>query len=349
MYWRYAIKRILMGILIYVIIIFIYSILFNTVMEETLNGQIIEIVNGEMLKMSQVGTDPEYLLQYRQTRIQELRALYHLDEPLPTRIFWRAVNTLTFNYGNSTIMRSFKGETDVLAIVLERIPYTLLLFTVAILIDIVVGVSLGIKKAQRAGKLMDQTTSIITMVVYGLPSWWFGMVMIMLFAFTIPIFPSGGFSSVPPPNTFLARVVDTLYHLALPVITLVFIGFWGRAYLTRNIVLGNLQEDFIMSARARGIPERSVLYGHAMRTSAPPILTMSLLSLLASFNGALVFEGIFSWPGMGSLYWAAVQQNDIPVLLGNLSITTAIYIAGIVVLDLIYGFLDPRIKVGGKA
>ncbi|PNR95767.1 ABC transporter permease [Petrotoga sp. 9PWA.NaAc.5.4] len=349
MYWRYAIKRILMGILIYVIIIFIYSILFNTVMEETLNGQIIEIVNGEMLKMSQVGTDPEYLLQYRQIRIKELRTLYHLDDPLPSRIFWRAINTLTFNYGNSTIMRSFKGETDVLAIVLERIPYTLLLFTVAILIDIVVGVSLGIKKAQRAGKLMDQTTSIITMVVYGLPSWWFGMVMIMLFAFTIPIFPSGGFNSVPPPNTFLARVVDTLYHLALPVITLVFIGFWGRAYLTRNIVLGNLQEDFIMSARARGIPERSVLYGHAMRTSAPPILTMSLLSLLASFNGALVFEGIFSWPGMGSLYWAAVQQNDIPVLLGNLSITTAIYIGGIVVLDLIYGFLDPRIKVGGKA
>lgn len=349
MYWRYAIKRILMGIIIYVIIIFIYSFLFNTVMEETLNGQIIEQVNGEMVKISQVGTDPDYLLEYRERRIRELRDIYHLDEPLVSRVFWRAIDTLTFNYGRSTIMRSFKGETDVIKIVLERIPNTLMLFTTSIILDILIGVWLGIKKAQRAGKFLDKSTSIITMTVYGLPSWWFGMVMIMIFAFMIPIFPSGGISSVPPPETFFAKLVDLLYHMALPVITLVFIGFWGRAYLTRNIVLGNLQEDFIMSARARGIPERSVLYGHALRTSAPPILTMSLLSLLASFSGALVFEGIFSWPGMGNLYWAAVQQNDIPVLLGNLSITTLIYISGIVLLDLIYGFLDPRIKVGGKA
>ncbi|MBL5981370.1 peptide ABC transporter permease [Petrotoga sp. 9T1HF07.CasAA.8.2] len=349
MYWRYAVRRILMGVLIYVVIIFIYSALFNTVMDQTLNSQIVEQVNGEMMKMSQVGTDPQYLLEYRQRRISELRQLYHLDDPVLSRIFWRAIDTLTFNYGNSTVMRSFEGETDVLKIVLERIPNTLMLFTTAIIIDILIGVWLGIKKAQKAGRTMDKTTSIITMGVYGLPSWWFGMVMIMLFAFAIPIFPSGGMNSVPPPTTFFGRLFDTLYHMALPVITLVFIGFWGRAYLTRNIVLGNLQEDFIMSARARGIPERTVLYGHALRTSAPPILTMSLLSLLASFSGALVFEGIFSWPGMGNLYWSAVQMNDIPVLLGNLSITTLIYISGIVVLDLIYGFLDPRIKVGGKA
>lgn len=342
-----------MGIIIYVVIIFVYSALFNTVMENTLSAQIIEQVNGEMLKMSQrmsqAGSSPESLLQYKERRINELRQLYHLDDPLLMRIFWRAADTLTFNYGKSTIMRSFKGETDVIKIVLERIPNTLVLFTTAIAIDIIVGIWLGIKKAQKAGGMMDKITSIVTMGVYGLPSWWFGMVMIMIFAFALPLLPSGGMSSVPPPESFWGKVGDTLYHMALPVMTLVFIGFWGRAYLTRNIVLGNLQEDFIMSARARGIPERSVLYGHALRTSAPPILTMSLLSLLSSFSGALVFEGVFSWPGMGTLYWAAVQQNDIPVLLGNLSITTLIYISGVVVLDLIYGFLDPRIKVGGKS
>ncbi len=97
-----------------------------------------------------------------------------------------------------------------------------------------------------------------------------------------------------------------------------------------------------MSARARGIPERTVLYGHALRTSAPPpILTMSILSLINSFSGALIFEGIFNWPGMGNLYWAAVQMNDIPVLLGNLSITTLIYIFGMIILDLVYGFFRP--------
>lgn len=104
-----------------------------------------------------------------------------------------------------------------------------------------------------------------------------------------------------------------------------------------------------MSARARGISEQKVLFGHTLRAAAPPIVTMAVLGLLGSLFGAIVFEGIFSWPGMGSLYWQSVQQNDIPVLMGNLSMTTGIYIIGLAFLDLIYGFLDPRVKVGGKA
>jgi peptide/nickel transport system permease protein len=311
MYWKYVLKRIIIGLIIYVLIIFIYSVLFNVMFA----------VNNR----------------------------YLLEGSIVSKIFSSWIDTLTFNYGQSNVIRSFKGETDVIKIVLERIPNTLLLFTSSIIIDIFFGIWLGIKKAQKAGSLMDKTTSIITMVFYGLPSWWVGLVMIMLFAFTFSLFPSNGILSVPPPETFLKRMLDIMYHMFLPVTTLVSLNFWGRAYLTRNIVLVNLQEDYIMSARARGIPERSVLYGHALRTSAPPILTMSILSLINSFSGALVFEGIFSWPGMGNLYWAAVQMNDIPVLLGNLSITTLIYIFGMILLDLVYGFLDPRIKIDGKA
>ena len=274
---------------------------------------------------------------------------YLLEGSIVSKIFSSWIDTLTFNYGQSNVIRSFKGETDVIKIVLERIPNTLLLFTSSIIIDIFFGIWLGIKKAQKAGSLMDKTTSIITMICYWLPVWWVGLVMIMLFAFTFSLFPSNGILSVPPPETFLKRMLDIMYHMFLPVTTLVSLNFWGRAYLTRNIVLVNLQEDFIMSARARGIPERTVLYGHALRTSAPPILTMSILSLINSFSGALIFEGIFNWPGMGNLYWAAVQMNDIPVLLGNLSITTLIYIFGMIILDLVYGFLDPRIKIDGAA
>jgi peptide/nickel transport system permease protein len=311
MYWKYVLKRIIIGLIIYVLIIFIYSVLFNVMFA----------VNNR----------------------------YLLEGSIVSKIFSSWIDTLTFNYGQSNVIRSFKGETDVLKIVLERIPNTLLLFTSSIIIDIFFGIWLGIKKAQKAGSLMDKTTSIITMICYGLPVWWVGLVMIMLFAFTFSLFPSNGILSVPPPETFLKRMLDIMYHMFLPVTTLVSLNFWGRAYLTRNIVLVNLQEDFIMSARARGIPERTVLYGHALRTSAPPILTMSILSLINSFSGALIFEGIFNWPGMGNLYWAAVQMNDIPVLLGNLSITTLIYIFGMIILDLVYGFLDPRIKIDGAA
>jgi peptide/nickel transport system permease protein len=261
----------------------------------------------------------------------------------------RAVDALTFKYGNSSIIRSSGGSRDVRTIVLETIPRTLLLFMTAMVIDILLGFWLGIKKAQKPGKGLDKSTSIVTMVVYGMPSWWLGMLMIMAFAYMFKIFPSGGFLSTPPPPAgTLAHFWDVIYHLLLPVITLVLIGFWGRAFLTRNIVLSTLQEDYIMSARARGIPERKVLYGHALRSAAPPIVTMGLLALLVSFGGNIIFEGIFSWPGMGNLYWISVQQNDIPVLMGNLSLTTGLYIIGLAVLDLIYGFLDPRIKVGGK-
>jgi peptide/nickel transport system permease protein len=170
----------------------------------------------------------------------------------------------------------------------------------------------------------------------------------MFFVYTLKLFPSGGIHSVPMP-TGIMYFVDMLWHIILPLFTLLVLGFWGTAFVTRNIVLGILQEDYIMAARARGIPERRVLFGHTLRTAAPPLMTMAILGLLGSIGGAIVFEGIFSWPGLGNLYWIAVQQNDIPVLLADLAVTIGLYQVGLISLDLLYGFLDPRIKVGGKS
>ncbi|MEC9488323.1 MAG: ABC transporter permease [Halanaerobium sp.] len=347
MYGRYVVKRIAYGVMTFIILVFIYSALFNTVMDTTLRSQITEQIRGELTSMNSTMT-PEELMEYKDKRYQQLYNRYHLNEPRINRIFWRAVDTIQFNFGKSTIITSAAGERDVWVIVKEHIPRTLLLFTLAAALDVLIGVLLGLKKAQKPGKLLDQTTSVGTMVVFGMPTWWLAMVLIMFFVYKIPIFPSGALHSIPPPEG-LAYYIDMLYHAALPVLTLVFIGIWGRSYLTRIIVLGTLQEDYIMSARARGLPERKVLFGHTLRTAAPPIVTMGVLSLLFSIQGNLIFEGIFSWPGMGHLYWIAVQQNDIPVLMGNLSVTTAMYLTGLVFLDIIYGYLDPRIKVGGKA
>ncbi|HPE69420.1 MAG TPA: ABC transporter permease [Thermotogota bacterium] len=347
MYWKYLLKRVLNGIIIYIILIFIYSALFNVVLEQTVYAQIEERVRAETMALSGRNMTPEQILKWSVDRKEYYYRQYRLDRTVFERVLLRAFNTLTFNYGMSSGIKSSSGTRDVRIIVTETIPRTLLLFMTAMVIDVLIGLLLGIKKAQRPGKPLDKTTSIATMVVFGMPSWWLGMLMIMFFAYIVKLFPSGGLHSTPPPEGF-AYYIDTLYHLALPVITLVLLGFWGRSYLTRNIVLGVLQEDYIMSARARGIPERKVLYGHGMRTAAPPIVTMALLALLASVSGNIVFEGIFSWPGMGNLYWISVQQNDIPVLMGNLSLTTGLYISGLVILDLVYGFLDPRIKVGGK-
>lgn len=349
MYWKYAIKRILNAVIIYIILLFIVSALFNVQMEQTIYSQVEEMVRQETMALSTGDMTPEQIKNWSAQRKEFYYKRYNLNKPVLERIVLRAWNAVLFQYGNSSMIKSSSGSRNVRTIVFETIPRTLLLFMTAMVIDIVLGFWLGIKKAQKPGKLLDKSTSVTTMVVYGMPTWWLGMLMIMAFAYFFKIFPSGGLISTPPPDGTWATMIDVLHHLILPVITLVVIGFWGRAFLTRNIVLSTLQEDYIMSARARGIPERKVLYGHALRSAAPPIVTMGMLALIISVSGNIIFEGIFNWPGMGNLYWISVQQNDIPVLMGTLSLTIGLYITGLAILDLIYGFLDPRIKVGGKA
>lgn len=352
MYWRYAVKRVIYAFLMYAVIIFIFSGLFNAVAETVMRAQIQEAVKGYTQALRQdrrAQFTNEQISAMAQARQAELLAQYRLDEPVFSRIVMRTLDTLSLKLGDSTIIRSSAGERAVVKIVGEAIPRTLLVFLTAMVVDIILGIWLGLRKARKAGGAMDRVTDVGTMVVFGLPVWWLGMMMIMVFAFMVPIFPSSGMHSAPPPESSLGYLLDLLYHMALPVITLVVLGFWGRAYLTRNIVLGILQEDFIMSARARGLSERKILFGHTLRSAAPPIVTMSLLALLGSVGGSLLFEGIFSWPGMGNLYWVAVTLNDVPVLMGDLALSTGLYMAGLVILDLIYGLLDPRIKVSGKA
>jgi peptide/nickel transport system permease protein len=346
MYKWYALKRIFRGMVMFVLLMFLFSLLFNKVNERTQRTQIFEQVKMESIRLRDVR--PDQMEAWRGERTAQLVKLYRLDRPFFERVLYRAVNTTLFNFGRSTAVKSSRGEQEVLTILLEALPRTMLLFTTAVLFQLVLGILLGLLKARKPGGPLDRITGVVTMIIFGLPVWWLGMMLILFFVYFLKLFPSGGLNSVPVPGGFMF-VLDRLWHMTLPVLTLVFLGFWGLSLVVRNIVLGILQEDFITSARARGIPEGRVLFGHTLRTAAPPLATMSLLSLLSSFSGAIIFEGIFSWPGLGNLYWVAVQQNDIPVLMGNLALTTGVYLGGLVFLDLIYGFLDPRIKTGGAS
>lgn len=346
MYRRYVVKRAVYGILMYVVMIFTYSALFNKVAEETVRAQIEEQLAQEALKHRNVA--PEKL----QSIVAEQRAIkmhqHHLDQSYAFRVFWRSVDTLSFDFGNSTLMKAPNGDRSVLAIIGEALPRTIVLFTSEVALVTVLGVMLGLYAARKPSGLLDRSISMITMVTNGLPAWWLGMLMIMFFSYAVPIFPSGGLQSNPAPSGF-AAVLDFLWHLSLPLATLVFLGVWGTAYLIRNIVLSSLQEDYVMAARARGIPERRILFGHTLRSAMPAIMTLAILGLFSSIAGNIIVEGIFGWPGIGNLYFIAVQQNDVPVLMGTLAIETFINMLGFVLLDLIYGLLDPRIKVGGGA
>ncbi|PTY40269.1 ABC transporter permease [Brachyspira hampsonii] len=345
MFTYFVIKRILKGIIMFIILMFMSSAIFNTVSEKTLKAQIEENINAEVRGLSNMRTeDVENFIKERRAYYYDI---YWLNRSIGERIFIRGINTITFQFGKSSIMMDSNGNRDVIKIIGEALPRSIILFTTASVIQMIIGLIIGLIKARKAGGLFDRTTSIITMIVYGMPTWWLSMILIMVFVYKFNLFPSGGVHSIPVP-TGIMYYLDMLWHMSLPLITLTLIGFWGLSFVVRNIVLSTLQEDYIMAARARGISEKSVLLGHTLRSSAPPIVTITLLGLLGSIAGSIIFEGIFSWPGLGNLYWISVQQNDIPVLMGNLAITTALYQFGLVVLDISYGFLDPRIKVGGR-
>jgi peptide/nickel transport system permease protein len=346
MYARYLVRRILNAAVIFVIEMFIFSLLFTATAEQTLRTQIEESLQPEVARLRNMTADQ--VVAFKAERRAYKYRIYHLDRPYFERVIWRTIDTVTLRFGNSINIKSSRGDREVWKIVTEAMPRTILLFTSSIILEVGLGLWLGLKKAQRAGRFLDRSTSVATMVVYGMPAWWAGMIMIMLLAYRIPLFPSGGMHTLPPP-TGLAGFVDLLYHMALPLLTLVLVNFWGVALLSRNIVLSILQEDYVMAGRARGLPERRILFGHTLRTAAPPITTIALLSLLSSVFGNIIFEGIFSWPGMGNLYWISIEQGDTAVTLGLLAVTTGMYIIGLALLDLVYGFLDPRIKAGGRA
>jgi peptide/nickel transport system permease protein len=315
-------------------------------MDVTIQAVIHENVKGEsvqFLKADPKG-DVEKFIERRKEYYYEV---YKVNDPYLVKVLWRTKNILMFDFGKSSVVTSRSGSKNVNEIIKEALPSTIILFTISQFLILIVALVVGLKKAQKPGGRFDRITSNFTMVMFGIPTWWIGLMFIMLFGYGLKLFPTGGQISTPPPAAGIPYLMDYLRHLSLPVITLVVIGFWGTSLMIRNIVLNTLQEDFIMTARARGVSEKNILFRHTLRTAAPPIATIVLLSLLASFSGSLIFESIFSWPGMGNLYLIATQTNDVPVLLANLAVTTGLYQAGIVILDLIYGFLDPRIKAGG--
>ncbi|HOV45679.1 MAG: ABC transporter permease [Spirochaetes bacterium] len=350
MYRRYVLKRLINAVIMYAIILIAISAIFNFSAEKTIRQDINEQIKAESLRVLKSGTmKASQIEEWKLKRQIELEHRNWLDRPFVAKVFYRAYKAFTFQYGNSMSIRSSKGDRSVWKILLEVIPRSIMLYTTQFVIVTIIAVAIGLKMARKPGGFLDRSVSFLALAFQGLPIWWVGMVFLFLFAYTLKIVPSGGLSSLPKPPGFLG-FLDLLWHIALPLFTLVFVGIWGSAYYIRQIVLGTMNEDFIMAARARGLSEQKILYKHTLRSAAPPIVTQVLLGFLVSLTGGMIiFEGIFSFPGLGKLYYVALQQNDLAVVMGDTSISIFLFMSGLVILDFIYGLLDPRIKVGGKA
>lgn len=267
-----------------------------------------------------------------------------LNQPFITKSFTQTYQALTFSLGNAVQIRSSEASAVTLDIILERLPRTVLLFTTATVLSAVLGIWLGLRMARRALGMFDRGWTIFSVSTFVVPSWVFAIFFILLFSFGIRIFPNGGMLSAPVPQDPWGYYLDFSWHLALPLITVTFSSFGSWAYVTRNLVLQTMDEDFVWAARSRGLPERKVLHKYVLRAASPPIVTSLALALIASWTGAIVTETVFRWPGLGLLYFQAILVIDAPIIIGLTVIYAMLFVLTIFLLDLTYGLLDPRIR-----
>lgn len=267
--------------------------------------------------------------------LEQMKRTLGLDQPFHVQ-YWRWVSgVVQGNWGYS-----YRSGRPVMEAILERLGATSSLTVGAFLLTVFLGIPGGVVSALRRYSALDYATTIMSVIALSLPTFWFGLMVILFFSSTLGWIPSGGAETVGEPFS----VLDRLHHLLGPAIVLgiTSVATWSR-YI-RSSMLDVLGTDFIRTARAKGLSERVVIYKHALRNAILPIITLTGLEIPRFFSGALVTETIFSWPGIGRLYVDAINNRDHPVLMGLLMITAVMVLIGNLTADLLYATADPRIR-----
>lgn len=291
----------------------------------------------------------QLISQYR----AKLEELYGLNKPWYDRVLPLVWRTLTFNLGETkqptvTGVAGLPAPAPVSAVILACLPRTIVMLTIAEIICFAIAIPLAPKIAYHYGTLIDRLVVSYAALFNAIPVWWLGMVFILLFAYMIPIFPPQAMPIIDHINHFLQNppyhLAMITYYAALPIITIVitFLGSW--LYSVRAVVLRIVREDYVMVAKAKGLPERDIIKKYIVRVAAPPIVTYVILALAGSLGGMIITESVFNYPGMGSLYYAAIQAGDVPTILGLTYVLTLVYIIARFVLEVLYIYLDPRVR-----
>lgn len=334
----------LIGVLLVVLVLLVVALGATGFSDRMLTAIVSEDMRGLRQDLAQSIRNTDRLEETLALRRQDLETFYGLDRPWYNRLPGMVLRVITLDLGEARTLRSFEGSPKVTSMVMERLPYTMLLITTASLITAIVGLAVGVKLATRVGSALDRGVSYMSAISYALPAWWTGILLILLLAFQFRILPSGGLYSTPPPEGGLERLFDLLYHAILPVITLVLVSLGAWIYTVRTMVLNTAQEFFVTVARAKGLPESRVMRRYILRVAAPPIVTNLVLGLAASLGGAILTETVFNWPGMGRLYYEAILAADETVIVALTFMFTLLYVAARFVLEVLYVTLDPRIR-----
>lgn len=271
--------------------------------------------------------------------INNLIRLYGLDQPLPTQFYKWFTKFWTFPFDNTAWGYSFTDGLPVRDKIFARIPSTLWLTGVSLLVTVSVAVPIGVLQAVRQYSWSDKIITTFETIGYAMPTFWLGLILKQTFSVQLDLFPLFGQNSFGKQGDLL----DLLWHLVLPVTTLAIIQIAGWSRYMRASMLEVLRQDYIRTARSKGLADRQVIFKHALRNALIPIVTLLGLTVPALLSGAAITETVFSWPGLGWLSVQAVTDRDYPVVLATVMIGGVMVIIGNLLADIAYAVVDPRI------
>lgn len=324
---RYVARRILYMVIVFLLLSFILFSLFKMVPGDAVALQIQD--------QATVLTPEQYQALYEETA-ERLGA----DKPLVVQYFTWLSNMAKGDFGRSSIYRM-----DVIQLVQVPMQNTVTLNILTMILVFIIAIPLGVLTAIKKGTMFDRAVQGVTIISYGLPTFVIALGAIVLFAVINPIFPISGSATAGFTGTDMEVLVDKLYHMALPVLVMTFSSMTGIVRYVRAEMINVLRMDYIRTARAKGLREKVVIYSHAFRNALIPVVTIMTGWFVGIFGGSIVIESIFVWNGIGSLLISSLLQQDFTVALALQMFYIFLGLISSLFLDIIYGFLDPRVKL----
>lgn len=345
---RYILRRI--GVLLLTVVIGTYLAVlianWGGAMDVIREAQIREMV-GMYLKGDRKlqSLPPEEFKHRYEQEIVRHKKLQGLDRPFFQRSMQYLADALTLNLGRATFLVSDSGSREVRNIILERLPATLLLFGTAQLIVFILAISVALYLSRRYGSFLDRVVVALSPTSTA-PGWFYGIFLILIFAGVFHVLPFGGMVDVPPPTSSGAYALSVAKHLVLPVMAIVLSSICLAIYSWRTFFLIYSSEDYVEMAKAKGLPSGMIQRRYVLRPTLPPILTSFSFTLIGLWQGAIVLEAVFNWPGIGQLLSKAISSKDTPVIVGEVVIYGYLLAATVFFLDIVYALVDPRVKIG---
>lgn len=302
-----------------------------------------QIANNQAYK----SMDPATKNKLTQEKIQSEIERLDLDQPLVVRSARFLKNALTLNLGRAQHMSSDSGSRSVKSIIIERLPYTLLLMGTANLFLFFTTIFLALGLSRKYGSFWDKLVIALS-PTSTVPPWFYGIFLILLFAAVLKILPFGGVIDAPVPDDFFGRALSVLKHLILPASSLILASFFLSIYNWRTFFLIYSSEDYVDMAKAKGLPSRDIERKYILRPTLPTIITTFALMLIGMWTGAIITETVFQWPGIGRITYKAIGLYDTPVIVGTTIIYAYLLAITVFLLDFAYALVDPRVKIGGS-